>query len=147
MLAEPLFFEDLEVGESIGPKEVVITTDQVRMFMAYRFRSGPPMDRFLDDGAAREEGLPAAVLPAQLIIALLSKFVTDWSPSITLNKLDVVFRQWVLHNTPVHFQGVITGKNRMDAQGQVECDVFIQKPNGERLVFSKAVVGLPLRSG
>ncbi|MSQ22389.1 MAG: hypothetical protein EXR53_03655 [Dehalococcoidia bacterium] len=145
MLAEPLFFEDLEVGQSIGPNVVVITTEQVRAFMGYRFRRGPPMGRFLDDSAAQEEGLPAAVLPAQFIIALISKFVTDWSPSVTLNKLDVVFRQWVLHNTPVHFQGIVTGKNLLDAQGQVECDVFVQKPSGERLVFSKAVVELPVR--
>ena len=146
MRVDWLYFEDVEIGDDIGPEERVIGDEQVWDFVNYSSRGEPPMGRFVDDQAAREEGLPEAVLPGSLNIALLSKFLTDWSTSVTLKKLDVVFRQWVLHNVPYHIKGTITDKNIRDGEPEVECDVFIQKPNGEHLVGGKAIVALPLRN-
>ncbi len=145
MTAKEMFYDDVAVGDEIGPQEVAVGSQRVRDFIGARFRRGPTMDRFVDDKAAQEEGLPSAVLPAQLIMALLSQFLTGWSSTVSLKKLDVVFRQWVLHNTPVHFKGIITHKQANDGEGEVECDVFIQQPDGQRLVQAKAVIGLPVR--
>ena len=139
-----LYFEDVEMGDEVGPFERSITTDQVREFVqVWEARSGP--SRFTDPDAAKAEGLPGAIVPGAMSMALMSQIITGWSPSMVLRKLDVVFRQMVPHNAPLTLQGIVTDKGVVDGQPQLECDVFMEDAEGTRLVIGKATVTLPTR--
>ncbi len=139
-----LYFEDVEMGDEVGPIERSVTTDQVREFVqVWGARSGP--SRFTDPDEARAEGLPGAIVPGAMNMALMSQIITGWSPSVVLRKLDVVFRQTVPHNTALRLQGIVTDKGVVDGQPQLECDVFMEDAEGTRLVIGKATVTLPTR--
>ncbi len=144
MRVKKLYYEDIEIGDDIGPIERMVTDEQVAEFQAIRER-GPQPSRFSDDAIARSEGLPGAIVPGAMNIAMLSQLITGWSPSVTLKKIDVVFRQVVLHNRPLRAQGVVTDKAIVGGAAQVECDVYIENAQGARLVIGKAAVALPKR--
>ncbi len=144
MLDSALYFEDVEMGDEVGPIERTVTTDRVREFVqVWGARPGP--SRFTDPDAAKAEGLPGAIVPGAMSMALMSQIITGWSPSMVLRKLDVVFRQMVSHNAPLTLQGIVTDKGVVDGQPQLECDVFMEDAEGTRLVIGKATVTLPTR--
>ncbi len=139
-----LFYEDVEIGEEIGPLEKVITDEQVLLFVQVWGRGNRP-SRFTDPEVAKKEGLPGTIVPGAMNMAFLSQLLTDWSPNVTLKKLDVVIRQSVLHNSPYHLKGIVTDKSIVDGESRLEVDVFLESPEGERPVGGKAVITLPLK--
>ncbi len=146
MATKRLFFEDVEIGDEIGPTTKVISYQQVVKFISVwgpvwaRRRS-----RFTDVDVAQSEGLPGPVVPGPMNFAILSQLLTEWSPSVTLRKIDMVIRQPVPANRPFQVRGVVTDKALADGEGRLECDVFIESEHGERLVGAKAIVTMPTR--
>lgn len=135
------FFEDVELGDELGPLERTATDEQVQAFCAVW--GNPEPGRFTSLEAARREGLPEPIVPGIMTMALMSQLVTDAYPAATLRLLDIIFRQPVLHNRPLTLVGVVTDKNLRDGQGVVEADLYLQTAERERLVTGKASFLLP----
>ena len=140
-----LYYEDIEIGDDIGPYERVVTDEQVNEFNGIRQEDIKP-NRFNSAEVAKSEGLPGPIVPGAMNIAILSQVITGWSPDVTLKLLDVVFRQVVLHNIPLQLKGIVTDKNVVDGEPQLECDVFIENEEGTRLVIARAIAVLPMRN-
>ena len=145
MPADALYFEDIEVGDEIGPIERTIDHEQVIEFIeAWTGNTGP--SRFTDREVAVNEGLAGPIVPGVMAMALMSRLVlTDWSPTVSLKKLDVVFRKVVPHDEPHRFSGIVTDKSVVDGEPQLECDVFLEDQEGTRLIIGKATVALAAR--
>ena len=139
-----LYYEDVEIGDDIEPVERSVSQEQVKAFLAIRGLEGP--SRFTDDTYARSEGLPGAIVPGAINIAMVSQLLTGWSPTVTIKKLEVVFRQVLPHNRPVHLKGVVTSKDIVDAEAQITCDVFMENDEGEPHVIGHATLVLPMRA-
>ena len=139
-----LYFEDVEIGDDIGPQERVVDVDQVRRFLSVR-GSTPVDSRFTSDAHAKSEGLAGAIVPGAMNITILSQLLTGWADTVRLRKLDVVFRGMVPHNRPLTLSGIITDKDVVDDEPRLECDVFLQNEEGTRLVIGNAIVVLPMR--
>ena len=140
-----LFFEDVEIGDEIGPVKRVVTDDQVKEYISL-WGVGTDPNRFTDGEVARREGLPGAMVPGAMNSAMMSQLLTGWSPSVILKKLDVVFRQVVLHDTPLRIKGIVTDKEVVMGEPRLECDVFMEDEEGSPLVIGRATVSLPSRS-
>lgn len=140
-----LYYEDIEIGDEIEAIERTVNLDQVKAFLAIRSDRTEPT-RFTDDAHARTEGLPGAIVPGAINTALVAQLFTGWSPTVTLKKLDVSFRQVVRHNSPLEIKGVVTAKHLVDNEPQVECDVFMENAEGTVHVIGHAIVVLPMRS-
>jgi acyl dehydratase len=140
-----LYFEDVEIGDDIGPIDRMVSAEQVGAFLRIRGGWSSP-NRFTDDTHARNEGLPGAIVPGGINIAMMSQLLTGWSPTVTLKKLEVVFRQVVRHNRPLQLKGIVTAKDVIDDQPQIECDVFMEDEEGTPLVIGNATVVLPMRT-
>ena len=140
-----LYFEQVEIGDEIGPIYRVVTEEQVNEFvrMIRGGRSGPRY--FTDRNAAGEDGLPGLIVPGAMSTALLSQLLTGWSHTIILNKLDVIFRQVVLHNTPIQVRGIVIDKSVVDGEPQIGCDVIVENKERVQLVIGNATVVLPSR--
>ena len=139
-----LYYEDVEIGDDIGPQERVVNVDQVRRFLSVR--GGTPVDsRFTSDEYAKSEGLAGAIVPGAMNITILSQLLTGWADTVRLRKLDVVFRGMVPHNKPLTLSGIITDKDVVEGEPRLECDVFLQNDEGTRLVIGNAIVVLPMR--
>ena len=144
MVIGSVYFEDVEIGDDIGPVQRVVTDAQVVEFVGVRGAQRDP-SRFTDAEVARQEGLPGPMVPGAMSVAMLSQLATGWSDTVTLKKIDVIFRQLVLHNTDLQLVGAVTDKGVVDGEPQVECDLTIQGPDGSTLVIGKATVALPRR--
>jgi acyl dehydratase len=141
-----LYYEDVQIGDELGPLERIVHTAKVDAFLRLRGGFSNP-NRFMNDAYARKEGLPGPIVPGSINIAMLSQLLTGWSPTVTLKKLDVVFRQVVLHNMPLRLRGIVTDKVVIDGEPQIACDVFMENEEGTPLLTGHATVVVPVRSG
>lgn len=140
-----LYYEDIEIGDEIDPVERLVSLEQVQAFLAVRGGICGP-SRFTDDAYARSEGLPGAIVPGAMNSAMMAQLLTGWSPTVTLKKMEVVFRQVVPHNSPLEIKGVVTSKQVVDGEPQLNCDVFIESEEGTVHVIGHATVVLPMHT-
>ena len=139
-----LFYEDVDLGDELGPLEKHPTTEAVRTFCQIWGNHGP--NRFVDDDVAQRLGQPGPIVPGVMSVALMSQLFTQWGPPQILKKIDVVFRQPVLH-APVKVVALVTDKHEEDGENLVECDVHLTNLDGDRLVGGKVILSLPSREG
>ncbi len=143
MSNRPIFYDEVEMGDEIGPLGKNPTLEQVRAFCRAYGVAEP--NRFTDMEAARSEGVPHLIIPGIMSMAFLSQLVTDWAPNITLKKLDVIFRAPVKHEETIQCKGLVTDKEVRDGEICVECDLYVENSQGQRAVTGKAIVVIPSR--
>ena len=139
----PLYFEDVEFGDDIGPIIKEVSDQAVIDFVSIREPESEP-SRFTSKEVAQSQGLPEAIVPGAMNIALMSQLLTGWSDNVSLLKLDVVFRKTVPHNTPLKFSGIITDKDE-SGSNNLECDITMENEEGVKLVIGNALIYLPNR--
>jgi acyl dehydratase len=141
MSQETILYENVNIGDALGPSEMYLSKDQVR---AYAKAMGMWVARFTDDVEARKEGLPGMITPGNMSLAILSKLVTDWigSGKAKMTRLGTTYRQPVLPDHTIVLQGFITHKN--DQERTVDVDVWIESEDAERLVIGTATVHFPM---
>ena len=144
MNGEPLYYEDVDIGDEIESIERTVSLEQVRAFLAIRGDVREP-SRFTDEAFARSEGLPYAIVPGALNSAMMAQLLTSWSPTVSLKQFEVSFRRPVPHHTELELKGVVTAKDVVDGEAQVSCDVFIESEEGATHVIGHATVVLPMR--
>lgn len=136
------YFEDIEIGDDIDELDICPTTaDVVRFVDVARMQSG----RFTDDEYARKEGLPGAIVPGNMSLGFVSRMLTEFFATGTLQELTANFRATVPHNTPLTCSGVVTEKQSHHGEHLVFCDVMLSNAEGERYVQGTARIALPSR--
>ena len=141
-----IYFQDIELGDEIGPIERVVTDEEVLKFITVGDRNPKP-SRFTSREIAQSEGLPEAIIPGAMNIALMSQLVTGWAETVCLKKIDVVFRQTVPHNKPLTFTGIVTNKDESGETTDLECDITMENNDGVKMVIGNAEFALPNKPG
>ena len=134
-------FEDVELGDEIGPLEIEATDDNVLAFC--QIWNGTIPNRFTDRETAENVGLPGPIVPGIMAMAMVTRLLTEWAGPASIKDLDVVFRQPVPHHQPITISGTVTDTRREEGENLVECDVMMTGAQGERYVGGKAIVALP----
>ena len=116
----------LKLGDDIGPVTKIVNDEQVVEFVSLR-SPDPTPSRFTSEESAKEEGLPGAIVPGAMNIAL-------------------VFRQMVPHNQPLLLSGIITDKDESGETTDLECDIVMENSEGVKLVIGHAEFALPRKS-
>jgi len=93
------YFEDVELGDEIGPLETEATDDGVLEFCHVWENRGP--SRFTDQAMAEESRLPGPIVPGIMSMGIMARLLTDWAGADAVKDLDVVFRQPVPHHKPL----------------------------------------------
>ena len=62
-------YQDVQIGDALGPQELFLSKEQVR---AYARTTGMWVPRFTDDEGARKEGLPGMITPGNMSFSLLA---------------------------------------------------------------------------
>ena len=138
------FFQDVELGDQIGPMQTEATDDGVSRF-CYIWNNPAP-NRFTDQETAEKTGLPGPIVPGIMAMAMVTRLLTGWAGPASLKDLDVVFRQPVPHHQPITISGTVTDTRREAGENLVECDVMMTGAQGERYVGGKAILVLPGRT-
>ena len=139
---EKLYFEDVDIGDEIGPIVRSVSDDDVIQFVSIREKTVAP-SRFTSKEFANSEGLDEAIVPGAMNIALMSQVLTNWSETVCLLKIDVVFRGTVPHNKDLNFSGIITDKDETGESTKLECDVVMENSDGVKLVIGTGIIALP----
>ncbi len=135
------FFEDIELGDEIGPVELVATDENVATFC--ELWGNPMPNRFTDPAVAQAAGLPSPIVPGVMSMAIMSQALTDWAGPEALKDLDLVFRQPVPHNKPLFISATVTDTRQESDENIIECDVLMTGAAGERYVGGTAIIALP----
>ena len=145
-MSSNIYFQDVELGDEIGPIERTVTDEEVLQFVAVGGRDPEP-SRFTSKAIAQSEGLSEAIIPGAMNIALMSRQVTGWADTVCLKKIDVVFRQTVPHNKPLIFTGIVTNKDESGETTDLECDITMENNDGVKMVIGNAEFALPNKPG
>jgi len=145
-MSSNIYFQDIELGDEIGPIERTVTDEEVLQFVAVGGRDPEP-SRFTSKEIAQSEGLSEAIIPGAMNIALMSRLVTGWADTVCLKKIDVVFRQTVPHNKPLIFTGIVTNKDESGETTDLGCDITMENIDGVKMVIGNAEFALPNKSG
>ena len=137
-------FEDVELGDEIGPVETEATDEGVEAFC--RVWENPKPNRFTDLKTAIDSGMPELIVPGNMAIGLMAQLLTDWAGPQAVKDLDVVFRQPIPHNSPLSLAATVTDSRQEGGQNLIECDILMTGPKGERYVAGRAVVALESRT-
>ena len=140
----PPIFDDVELGDEIGPLQKIVADDDVIAFC--QIWGNPAPNRFTDQSIAEKSRLPGPIVPGVMSMALMAQLLTDWAGPGALKDLDLVFRQPVPHNQPLNIVATVTDSRRENGENLVECDVLMTGAEGERYVGGTALVRLPANS-
>jgi acyl dehydratase len=128
-------FDALEPGDEFP----VVSIDLDKGFVRdYACAIDMNFGRFTDDEAARQEGLPGQITPGNMTLALLARCLLEWVPGARIARLGTTFRGLALTGTTVKVIGVVTEKD--EEQRKLECDVWIENPDGDRWVIGTATL-------
>lgn len=130
-------FETIEAGDEIPVIEIELGKDFVR---EHARAIDMYFGRFTNDEAARQEGLPGQITPGNMTLALLARRLLEWAPGARLARLGTTFRGLALTGTRVKLLGTVTEKD--EAKRTVECDLWMENPEGDRWVIGTATLDL-----
>ena len=94
------YYEDIEIGEEIGPLEKTVNSGAVAAFC--KVWGNPIPNRFTDPEIAKQVRLSGPIVPGNMTLAMMAQLLVDWSPNVALKLLDVVHRQPVSSRQDAH---------------------------------------------
>lgn len=127
-----------EIGEAIGPLEVVVSGDDVSRYAA---AARLPGTRFRDEASAQAEGLPGRILPGNMTLAIFCRLLGERFPSGRVTKIGATYRGVVMPGT-LRLSGFVTDVRDEQGHSVVECDLLLES-DGERRVTGVAVLMFP----
>ena len=142
MNASTLFIEDVSAGESLPSLE-----KQIRLpdMMAYGAATWDFARIHYDAAHAQGQGLAAPVVDGQMLGAYLAQLVQDWAgPKAFLRSLSFQNRRMVFPGDVLTCAGSVAGIRHEHGTALVDCDLWIENQNGERVIYpASATVMLP----
>ena len=135
-------FEKVDIGAELPALVKAISIPQLAMYAAVCWDFQP---EHYDSGTAQSRGFKAAYADGPMITAFLGQVVTDWMGATgKLESLGVTYRVMMFPGDTLTCRGKITGKSKTADAGIVDCDVWAENQNGEKVVYGTAKVRLPM---
>ena len=144
METEIRYFEDVKVGDELPALRKEIS--MARM-MAYGASTWDFIRIHYDADFVREKGFKGPFLDGQMLGGFLAQQVQDWAgPRAFLRKLGFQNRVMVFPGDTVTGHGVVTGTRIDGGEALVECDLWMENQDGDKVVQpATAVVRFPQR--
>jgi acyl dehydratase len=142
-MAEPIFYEDIEVGTGIPALVKYPTTMQL---VRYAGASGDYYQIHYDKDFALANGLPGVIVHGWLTLSFLGQMLTDWlGEGGVLLKLSGSYRGINKVNEDIICNGKVTKKYVEESKLCARVEIWAENPQGEKTVTGSAVVMLPSR--
>ena len=140
-----LYFEDVAVGDEIAPLEKEINLARM---MAYGAATWDFIRFHYDADYVREQGFKAPFVDGQMMGGFLTQHVQDWAgPAAFVRKLGFRNRVMVYPGDSITCRGLVAGVYQEGEEGLVECDLWVDNQNGEKVIQpASALLRLPRRS-
>jgi acyl dehydratase len=142
-MARQIYFEDVEVGQEIGPLEKHPTTQQL---VKYAGASGDFHQIHYDKDLALAANLPGVIIHGALKNAFLGQLMTDFvGEHGWLKKLSCQYRGMDQPGSKVVGRGKVVKKYVEGSQCLVDCEIWLENAKGERTTPGAATAILPSR--
>jgi acyl dehydratase len=142
-MAEQVYFEDVEVGDSIPTLRKNCSTQQLVVWAA---ASGDFYQIHYDMNFAKRTGLDNIIVHGALKNAFLGHVLHDWvAPAGRIERFGCQYRGMDYPDQDITCGGVITKKYVEGDRHLVELDVWTENPNGQKTTPGTARVLLPSR--
>ena len=139
------YFEDVESGDQLPllKKEI-----NLARMMAYGAATWDFIRIHYDADYVRERGFKGPFVDGQMLGGFLAQQVQDWAgPGAFLRKLGFRNRVMVYPGDSITCHGMVTGVREDGGESLVECDLWIENQDGDRVVEpANALVRLPRRN-
>ena len=144
MAAEQVYFEDVEVGTAVPPLHKRPSNTLLFLYSAVTWN---PQRIHYDKEYTLTEGYRDVIVHGPLRGAFLSQLLTRWiGEEGTLKKLSYANRDIAYVNELLTCKGRVTRKWVEEGNGYVECEIWLENEQGNRLTPGSATVILPTRS-
>ena len=144
-MAGQIFWEDIAEGDEL-PAQVKNPT--TRQLVQYAGASGDFYEIHYDKDFAQGTGLTGVIIHGALKNAFLGQLVTDWAgPDGLLKSLTCQYRGMDYPGQPITAKGTVTRVYQEDGQNLVDCQIWLENPQGENTTPGSATVSLPSRTG
>jgi len=127
--------DDIEFGEDLPE---IAPDNSLANVTRFCEATGWMAPRFLDHEAAREMGLPGALVPGIMSQGFLSATIHNWTDVGRIERIDTVFRAPVIVDEPLNITATVTDIDEDDQR--VELDLTVTNEAGETRVFGTAKV-------
>ena len=142
-MSNVLYWEDVEEGTEVSPLEKHPTTQQLVM---YAGASGDFYQIHYDNDFAKNNGLPGVIIHGALKNAFLGHLMTQWmGPLGVLKRLSCQYRGMDVPGQTITGKGTVTRKYQEGGQNLVDCDIWLENPEGQKTTPGTATVVLPSR--
>ena len=142
-MPDQVYFEDITEGMEIPELAKEPTTQQL---VKYAGASGDYYQIHYDKDYAAGNGLDGVILHGALKTAFLGQLMTNWiGPLGVLRKLSCQYRGMDFPGQTITGKGAITRKYQEDGLNLVDCDIWLENPEGQKTTPGKATVALPSR--
>ncbi|MGH8007431.1 MAG: MaoC/PaaZ C-terminal domain-containing protein [Candidatus Binatia bacterium] len=139
-----VYFEDMEVGTPLPPLQKTPSNTLLFLYSAITWN---PQRIHYDKDYTLTEGYRDIIVHGPLRGAFLSQLLTRWiGEGGTLKKLSYTNRDIAYVNEPLTCKGTVTRQWVENDAGYVECEVWVENEQGNRVTSGQAMVLLPLRS-
>lgn len=136
-----LYFEDVKEGMDIPTVEKTPTT---RTLVQWAGASGDYFELHYDKDFAQSMGFPGPIVHGRLEAAFLTQMLTDWiGEKGELRKMSVQYRGNAFPGQKLSLGGKVTKKHTEGGENLVECEIWVQNPEGKQITPGTAVVSLP----
>lgn len=135
-----LRFNDIKVGMEIPSFTTTVSTTRSAMWAG---ASGDFSAYHYDHDVARARKLPQAIVNGRFKVAILLRLLTDWVGEGWVCRLAVQHRGMHLTDSPLLVKGIVQDKVEKQGQKLVECEIWIEDPQGNRTSRGEATVALP----
>ena len=139
-----LYYEDVQEGMDLPTVEETPTT---RTLVQWAGASGDYFELHYDKDFAQSMGFPGPIVHGRLEAAFLTKMLTNWiGEKGELKKMSVQYRGNALPGQPLKMGGKVTKKSVEGGENLVECQIWVENPEGRQITPGSAVVALPSKS-
>jgi acyl dehydratase len=138
------YFEDVRVDDELPAVERLPTEDMAIDFFG---RDNPTNPAFSDAEAGRRMGVGGALVPGDLKLSWMTRFVSDWAGTAgRVTSVRAVFRRPDVAGRPLTLAGRVVDTRDEDGRKVVELEV-VTLAEGEPSVRANVQVELPSRAG
>ena len=142
-MAEQVYWEDVSEGMEMPPLVKNPTTQQL---VRYAGASGDFYQIHYDKDFAQGNQLDGVILHGALKNAFLGQFMTEWmGPLGALKRLACQYRGMDFPGNTITAKGKGLRTYKSEGQNLVDCEIWLENPEGQRTTPGSATVALPTR--
>jgi acyl dehydratase len=142
-MAKQVYWEDVSEGMEMPPLVKNPTTQQL---VRYAGASGDFYQIHYDKDFAQGNQLDGVILHGALKNAFLGQFMTEWmGPLGALKRLACQYRGMDFPGNAITAKGKVLRAYKSEGQNLVDCEIWLENPEGQRTTPGSATVALPTR--